>query len=393
MPDSSAAGEQAARIAMVTGQLAHGGAERQLTLLARELQKHCEFVPVVFCLSGAIDPYGSVLTAAGVEWYSPPASSRSRLRRLLWLVRKLAESRYSLVYGVLNTGNIYGGAAALASGLPFVGSIRNADSSLPLTMRTLSGLFCRRARAVIANSPSCVVSLRTNLGVQHKRVYVIPNAVVLPDAAPDARHRLRQEWSVPENAHLVGTVANLKPQKRAHFFLHAAAALYQNGASSLYYVWAGEGPERARLGEYLTQIPHSLADKIHFPGARLDVSDCLAAFDAFVLTSSYEGLPSALLEAMAVGLPCVATNVPGTRDIFEGSLDKEIGLLADANDPARFADTLLNLLRDTERMQRMGDNAQRHVHERYGLESMVSRFREVFRNVIDQDMKNGGTFS
>jgi len=380
-------------VALVIGQLSHGGAERQLTLLARGLQQCCEFVPVVFCLSEATEPYGSALSAAGVEWHSPPAGSRSRLRRLLWLVRELSRSRCSLVYGVLNTGNIYGGAAALVSGLPFVGSIRNADAGLPASVRFLSSFFCRRARIVVANSPSCVVSLRRDLGVQHGRVCVIPNAVVLLEAAPGARRKLRQKWGVPEDTYLVGTVANLKVPKRVGFFLQVAAAMHQSGEATLHFVWIGEGTERARLDKYLAQLPHTLAGRVHFPGARLDIPDCLSAFDAFVLTSAYEGLPGALLEAMAAGLPCVATNVPGTRDVLAASPDNEIGLLADASDPARFADTLLELLRDTERMQRLGDSAQRHVHEKYGLQAMVSKFCKVFHSVIDQEMKNGGESS
>ena len=115
-------------IGLIIGQLSHGGAEHQATILAKALAKQGDYRPVVFCMSDATEPYGSILSAAGVEWHSPPARTRSRLWRLLWLIRQIAGSRCSLVYGVLNTGNIYGGVAALMCGLPFVGSIRNADT-------------------------------------------------------------------------------------------------------------------------------------------------------------------------------------------------------------------------------------------------------------------------
>lgn len=180
MAESRPSTNPAPRIAIVIGQLGHGGAERQVALLAKGMQQHCDFVPVVFCMSDVTEPYSSILSEAGVEWYAAPALSLPRFWRLLWLIRKLSESRYALVYGVLNAGNIYGGASALVHGIPFIGSIRSANDTLPVRYRILSGLFSKRARIVVANSPSCVISLRDVLGVQHERVCIIPNAVALP---------------------------------------------------------------------------------------------------------------------------------------------------------------------------------------------------------------------
>lgn len=374
------------RIAIVIGQLGHGGAERQVTILAQNMQQRHEFVPVVFCMSDATEPYGSVLSAAGVEWYAAPAVSHPRLWRLLWLVRKLGRSGCSLVYGVLNGGNIYGGAAAMVHGLPFIGSVRSANDKLPIGYRILSGLFARRAQVVVANSLSCVRSLRNVLGVQHVRVRVIPNAVALPVPAPDAQQRLRQQWGIPEDVCVIGTVANLKPEKRVRFFMQVATtAMNQSEGFPLHFVWIGDGPERSAVERLLGTLPHWQAARIHFPGASLDIADCLSAFDVFVLTSAYEGLPNALLEAMAAGLPCVATDVPGTHDILEAVPNVEIGLLADANDPVCFANTLLELLQNNQRMRQLGLRAQQHVREQYGEEAMVNGFHEVFRSVLNNE--------
>jgi glycosyltransferase involved in cell wall biosynthesis len=226
------------------------------------------------------------------------------------------------------------------------------------------------------------------LGVWHERVYVIPNAITLADPTQNARRELRQQWSLPEDAWVIGTIANLKPEKRVEFFLRVAISLLNLDSTNFHFIWIGEGPERLKAESILKALPH-LATRIHFPGARLDIANCLAAFDAFVLTSAYEGLPNALLEAMAAGLPCVATDVPGTRDVLEAAPDLEIGLLADANDPARFADTLLELLQDRGRMQQLGQHARQHVRERYGEEAMVNRFCEVFSSVLNNGLTVG----
>src|SRR5690606_1984103 len=122
----------------------------------------------------------------------------------------------------------------------FIGSIRSANANLPPVLRFLSGLFCRRAHFVIANSPSCADSLRSDLRVLHKRVGIIPNAVLLPEADSDSRIRMRQQWGIPANAFLVGTVANLKAEKRVPFFLEVAAAMQQHSDIPLQFIWIGE---------------------------------------------------------------------------------------------------------------------------------------------------------
>ena len=384
-PDASS--ETLLRIAIVIGQLSHGGAERQTLILADGMRQRGEFVPIVFCLSSYIEPYGSMLTAANVEWYAPP-NNYPKLFKLIWLVQTLQRARCSLVYGVLNIGNIYGGAVALLTGLPFVASIRNTDSTLPTAIRRLSGFFSKRARAVIANSNSCAVSLREDLGVQHKAVYVIPNAVMLAPTTLNARQTRRDQWQIPADACVIGTVANLKPQKRVEFFLQAAATLHELSPANTHFVWIGEGVERRRAEEMLSQFPGALAETIYMPGGSLQVADCLAAFDVFVLTSSYEGMPGALMEAMAAGLPCVACDVPGTRDILNSGTD-ETGILAEAHDPARFAAELSALLENPERRALLGANAQAYIHAHYGLPLMIERFSAVFRKVINLNVHPG----
>jgi len=370
------------RLGIVIGQLSHGGAERQTVLLAQGLRRSGILEPVVLCYSHATQPHGAELSASGVAWFCPPAAAASRLRRVLWLVGEVRRQRCALVYGVLNGGNILGGVAALAWGLPLVASVRNADSQLPRHTRALSGWFCRRAAVVVANSASCARSLRHDLGVRHGRVRVIPNALSLPAPKPDARASLRGAWGVPDGAVVMGTVANLKAQKRPAFLLAVHATLAERSLAPVHTVWIGDGPERGVVEVALARLPAAVARTLHFPGASADVADCLAAFDVFVLTSAYEGLPNALLEAMAAGLPCVATDVPGTRDVFAEAGDQEIGILADPDDPTRFAECVLALLQHPQRARRLGENAQRYVLQGYDVQHMVDAYARVFRDIM-----------
>jgi glycosyltransferase involved in cell wall biosynthesis len=150
----------------------------------------------------------------------------------------------------------------------------------------------------------------------------------------------------------------------------------------LNYIWIGDGPEKINIEKQVSKMPDKIREKVHFPGSQPDVLPSLLEFDLFVLTSTYEGMPNALLEALAAGLPCVVTDVPGSRDILAGL---EIGVLASSSDPKEFANSVRKLLIDPVRMKRMGDVAQKHIQVYYSVDKSVSLHCEVFDDVLSQN--------
>jgi len=369
-------------VGIVIGQLSHGGAEKQVALLARGLQQSGRVEPVVFCLSGFVDPYGRFLQENGIRYFSLPEKNSSIIRKLIWLVKQLKTARCDLMYGILNVGNIYAGLAAAVTRVPYITSIRNADAKLPAVVRVLSRMACQSSRLVIANSRSCVDSLADDLGVTHNHVCLIPNAILSSQGKPGTTSGLREGHAIPRDATLVGTVALLKAQKRAGYFIEVCKALLQDielaKRRDLHFIWIGNGPEASKAISLKEGLPAEIGQKIHFIGARNDVDDCLADLDLFVLTSQYEGMPNALLEAMGAGLPCVATHVVGTQDVLDGLHEEEIGVLAPAEHPEAFAAAVKTLLLDPERMKRMGENARQHVLKNYSLEAFVASHIEAF---------------
>ena len=383
MSASSVSASSSPHVGIVIGQLSHGGAEKQTAILAEGLLHTSELLPVVFCLSNSTEPHGDALRAAGVPLHTAPEGLKPGLQKLRWLAKQIRKVRCELIYGALHIGNIYAGVAALTARLPLITSIRNADEDLSPTIRALSGYFCRRSACVIANSPSCIISLREDLGVRHQRVRLIPNAVPSAAATPGARTRLRREFGIPAEAVLIGTVALLKPQKRPEFFIEICRELYRREPASppspLHFIWIGDGPEKYRITAMLAALTTDLSGRIHFTGACTDVPDCLAAMDIFILTSAYEGMPNALMEAMAAGLPCLATDVAGIRDVITGApKGMEIGVLSSADDPKTFATQLMTLLQDPDRMHAMRAVARSHIREVYTPEKMIQAYQEVF---------------
>jgi glycosyltransferase involved in cell wall biosynthesis len=373
------------RIGIVVGQLSYGGAERQTALLARGMAERSSYAPAVFCLSDHVSPFAQELTKAGVQWFAPARNPARGIPKLAGLVRSLGKANCDLLYGILNVGNVYAGAAARILRLPFVGSIRSSDSGLPVAIRTLSGMFCRRADWVIANSESCRRSLRTNLGVIHGRVSVIPNAVDLPEAAPDARRRIRESLGIGSEDLVVGSLGGVKHAKRPEFFVRVFLEFRRTYGQAVHFVWVGsDDASQQTIRELMDTVPAEDRANIRFVPATTYVSDFLAAFDIFVLTSAYEGMPNALLEAMAAGLPCVATDVEGTRDVVSTSSvqGKDLCLLAPRDDPAEFARVLTELARNPQGMAALGVRAKAYVGAHFTVEKMVRSHLDVFERMF-----------
>lgn len=375
------------KVAIITGQLSYGGAESQVVLLSMGLLESSKYHPVVFCLSNHIDPYGRMLTESGVEWHQVPEGMRAGFGKLLWLIRNLRSKQCQLIYGFLHIGNIYGGAAAMALNAGFVASIRNADPGLPLLTKNLSAFMCRRADIVIANSDSSSKSLETDMGIFHQRVTVVQNAVQYFKPETGARERIRSELEIPMDALVVGTVANLKPQKRVDIFFDIFPRFQdmkkelEGVSNSVHFVWIGEGKDRVFVDRKCSSLAPELAALIHFPGARTDIQNCLSAFDLFVLTSDYEGMPNALLEAMASGLACIATDVPGTRDVIKTGVDAT-GVLVPGDEPYLFAKHIWRLLNDHAERGRIGDNARIYVQQNFSVDKLISGTERAFDGAL-----------
>lgn len=370
------------RIVFVIGQLSYGGAEHQITLLAKEISIRGNFVPVVISLSDNIFPYGESLSDSNIEWYSAPKTIKNPLRKLYWLLKLVKNLQCDLIYGFLHVGNIYAGFVSQLLHLPFVASIRNVDRSLPNYIKQLSKYFCNHADMVVGNSESCLESLARDLQVFHDRKIVIPNIVDQIQLSPEKSLLMRQKWRFPN--FVVGTIALLKRQKRPDLFINVFRNVIKNN-ENIHFVWVGDGPEYYFLESELAQMPPSSKSQFHLEGFQNDIGAYLSTFDVFLLLSDYEGLPNALLEAMAVGLPCVVTKVPGIVDIFANQdPNHPIGLLSDPNDPEQIAEILMDLLSQPDLRRNLGDNAKSHIQKQYSSQDIVDAYSLLFNCVIMQ---------
>jgi glycosyltransferase involved in cell wall biosynthesis len=143
---------------------------------------------------------------------------------------------------------------------------------------------------------------------------------------------------------------------------------------SVKLVIIGTGPLEERVRAQARDL--GIADKIVFAGFPDDVSEMIHIFDAQVHSSLYEGLPMALLQGMAAGLPIVCTDVGGIREVLTHG---ESGLIVPPADPGRLASAMLELLEDLPAAQRMGETARRFVREHYSMESAMNQLEAAYR--------------
>jgi glycosyltransferase involved in cell wall biosynthesis len=210
--------------------------------------------------------------------------------------------------------------------------------------------------------------LTSEFGLLSERVRVVHNGV--PMRSPE--RGASQQALRPGNSAQVVTVARLELQKDHMSLLRAAAML-----PGVRFIFAGEGPERANLEDRVARL--GLGNRVIFLGQRDDVPHLLASSDLFVLPSLHEGLPLALLEAMALGLPVVASSIGGIREVVT---DGKTGLLVPPGDPVALAGAIGRLFDDPELARRLSTAAQESVRERFSVEAMVHGVSDIYREVL-----------
>jgi glycosyltransferase involved in cell wall biosynthesis len=232
----------------------------------------------------------------------------------------------------------------------------------------------RAADLVICPSEGITAQLEEN-GFPADRLAVVPNGVPDPEAlSPERRVRLDAELGLDHDSEVVCLVARLAPQKRHDRFLEAVAMVRRHRPQARYLI-VGDGPLRSELEALAAE--RGLDDVVVFTGSRSDATDLIARSDLMVLSSDWEGLSIAALEAGARGVPVISTDVAGAREVLRTGA----GVIV-PKDAEALAEAISAALADPDRRARMKAEALRLHRECFSVARMNAGYRELYEQLL-----------
>lgn len=346
--------------------MSYGGAESQLYELAKALD--ASWNVTVYCLSSVDRPYGQRLRDAGVTVRVLESRGSFDPVRAKRLAGMLKDDGIELVHAFLFIASAYAYLATrLARGIPLISSARNCKLERNAARRAIMRMAFRSSDAVICNSRAMAEFAAAHYSAPPERVHVVYNGV-------DASHFAA--GSDMDNAMAIGTIGRLEAQKNLGMFIEAASRVLKASAGCRFNI-VGEGSLRTELEEEVRR--RGLGDAIAFRGTTSDVAGFLGGLGQFWLTSDWEGTPNVVLEAMAAGVPVLATDVGAVAELVD---DGRTGFLIPAGDAGLLADRSMRLMEDRDLARRMCDRGREAALTRFSIERMVEDTQAVYSGVL-----------
>lgn len=354
-----------------------GGTQNWLTLL----------VPALTARGFTIRVYGmrAISHPEILERLAPHARveiiGESRLWKgtgLVHLARELRNWPAHIVQTALPTSDMIGRTLARLAGVPAIFSTirgRNVDKSN--LQKWLDRRTAHLAQAVVFNNRDAVPFAMRHEGVRADQVVYIPNGVPITDARRPASE-IRAELHTPSEATVIGTVARLHPSKGQEYLLQAFR-LVRNRLPGTVFWLIGDGECRTALESKAREL--DIAAAVRFAGTRRDVRDILGAIDLFALPSLWEGMPNALMEAMAAGRPAIASDTDAIRELV---IDRKTGWMVKPGDVEGLARTMIEILGDRHLAAEIGHAGMLYVQRHFSLDRMADAYTALYRAGLEK---------
>ncbi len=322
------------RIAYLIDDLHHGGAQNLLALLVENLPE--PYIPSVYCLSESAHPFGQSLKQKGIEVYIFKRRSHFDFTRLFSVTRSLASAKTDVIHGFLDASNAYAYLAGRILRKPTVFTLLSNRFTFGGLRESLIRSMYRRSSKILVNSKAGEAFLLKSVGVTRERIHLIRNwfpadRFPLMNPEPETSHGTRNE-------EVIGYLGRFSKEKGLDLLIRAFADVNKKRPGTRLVV-IGRGEELEPLKALSRQL--SLDERISFPGPAENALNALRTFSCFVLPSVNEGLPNVILEALAVGIPVVASAVGDVADLL---VDGRTGVLIDHPSPQAFSDGIIKVL-------------------------------------------------
>ena len=362
------------RIGYVINSMIVGGSQTHLVQVMRFLDRE-KFAPTFYCIGGQGELLDAV-RATGVEVLSPGAGKSYRglgLPQRVWeLSRSFRGRGLDIVHNYLLRANFVGALAARLARVPIVLCSKRGCHHMEGGDLWMAKCGNALADRVTANAEAVRQFVHEDEGCPLDKMPVIPSGIDTDRFQPLPSADFKTLLGLPPGCTAVGIVTRMRTRKGVEEFVRAIGALRRE-RPDVHGVIVGE----VSLDEVLEGIVRELDLDGHLTllGRRSDMPEVLSAFDLFVLSSHDEGMSNAVLEAMAMRLPVVATDVGGTGEVVRHGAS---GLLVPAKDPVALAQSIGEVISDRERAAAMGRLGREIVVERFSAPAMVRQMEELY---------------
>ncbi|WP_422925475.1 glycosyltransferase [Singulisphaera sp. PoT] len=305
------------------------------------------------------------------------------------MVGKVREALRQLKPNVVHTHQIgpllYAGPAAQAENVPLVVHTEHINQlakhrslSRRLRLRILWWLAGRRSARFFCVSDDIAAAVHTHGFLPKRKIHVVLNGIDTAQFRRKSREAnpVRSELGIPPGAPLLGTVGRLNEVKCQDLLVRSFQRILKD-VPEAHLLLVGDGPMWAELHELADRL--EISDRVHFAGYQAEPERFLKAMDVFVLPSRAEGLPLAILEAWAVGLPVIATRVGGIPRLLDEGRD---GILIDPNDEQALTSSLLAVLSDPEHARKLGEAGRRRAEADFDTCRMATDYQTHYLQLL-----------
>lgn len=334
---------------------------------------------ITVCLLQSEGPLSQMYREKGIEVYHLNGGSLLNSVWRLW--RILSSRRFNIIeiYGL--RANIIGRVIGRLTGHRTIVTLqRSVDDWRRAWHVLLDRLTCRWVTLYVSNTQTAAHRLQEREKIPSSKIRVIENGVNVSTFNRAQKGLVRAELGIESSRPILTCVANFKRVKGHINLIDTVAVVHsQNPNVCLWLV--GDGPLRPEIERKVRQL--ELESVIKVLGQRSDISEILADTDVFIMASLWEGMPNAILEAMAAKLPIVATRVGGIPEVV---VDGETGFLVPPENPAAFAEKVTCLIEDRKLRQKMGEASYRRIQSAFTVDMKVREFQDLYKRLSSNSM-------
>ena len=371
------------RVVLVADTLAYGGSERLMVDIAKGLAPDDFEVQVCATTAGG-DILEGELEKAGIPFCILNKHLGPDLRVIPKLRRLFREWRPQIAHAFRFTANTYGRIGAILARVPIVIATEHVLEHKSLTSRIIDMSLGRFTDQMVVVTKEIADQVHAEHHLSRSRIRLIEEGIDLDRFAWEERQTRFEEASLLKRRFKVGIVARLAPQKEHLVFLDAIRRAKED-RPEIQGIVVGDGALRPELEKWVSD--HQMQKDIEFWGFREDLPNVFRELDLFTMSSGWEGLPLALLDAAASGLPFVCTSVGGIQEIFQDGVH---GRLVSPGDSSKLADGIVWSRDHYATACSLAKRASELVHERYGLQRMVRQHEAMYQQLVDMKVQHQG---